>query len=39
VACARCAEGVNFDRFVERGGKKLCVACAEEAAAYYKPLS
>ena len=39
VACARCGEGVNFDRFVERGGERLCLACAEDAAVYYKPLA
>ena len=39
VACARCGEGVNFDRFVERGGERLCLACAEGAAVYYKPLA
>jgi formylmethanofuran dehydrogenase subunit E len=29
VACARCGEGVNFDRFVERDGERLCFGCAE----------
>lgn len=28
VACARCGEGVNFDRFVEKDGEKVCLACA-----------
>lgn len=28
LACARCGEGVNFDRFVERDGERLCLACA-----------
>ena len=39
VACARCGEGVNFDRFVERGGERLCLACAATADIYYKPLA
>ena len=37
--CPRCGEGVNFDRFVERGGERLCLACADEEAAYFKPLT
>ena len=35
VACARCGEGVNFDRCVERGGERLCVACAGGGSLYY----
>ncbi|HEV2578632.1 MAG TPA: FmdE family protein [Acidobacteriaceae bacterium] len=38
VACARCGEGVNFDRFVERDGERLCLACANPASLYYQPL-
>ena len=38
VACARCGEGVNFDRFVERGGERLCVACAGGGSLYYEKL-
>jgi formylmethanofuran dehydrogenase subunit E len=38
VACARCGEGVNFDRFVDRDGQRLCLACANTEALYYKPL-
>jgi len=37
VACARCGEGVNFDRFVERGGERVCLACAADVI-YYEPL-
>jgi formylmethanofuran dehydrogenase subunit E len=37
VACARCGEGVNFDRFVERDGQQLCLGCAADEV-YYKPL-
>ena len=29
VVCARCGEGVNFDRFVELGGERVCLGCAE----------
>ncbi|WP_263379012.1 FmdE family protein [Granulicella paludicola] len=37
VVCSRCGEGVNFDRFVEREGKRLCFGCASEKL-YYQPL-
>jgi formylmethanofuran dehydrogenase subunit E len=37
-ACARCGEGVNFDRFVERDSQRLCLACADTESLYYKPL-
>jgi formylmethanofuran dehydrogenase subunit E len=38
VACAKCGEGVNFDRFVERDGQRLCLACADAEDLYYRPL-
>ena len=38
VACARCGEGVNFDRFVEQDGERLCLACADPTNLYYQPL-
>ena len=38
LACARCGEGINFDRFVERDGERLCLACANPSALYYQPL-
>ncbi len=38
VACARCGEGVNFDRFIDRDGERLCLACANPSALYYQPL-
>jgi formylmethanofuran dehydrogenase subunit E len=38
LTCARCGEGVNFDRFIERHGERLCLACADESHRYYKPL-
>lgn len=34
--CAECGEGINFERFVERGEQILCLACA--GARYYTPL-
>jgi formylmethanofuran dehydrogenase subunit E len=37
VACARCGEGINYDRFVEREGETLCLACANPEQRYYKP--
>jgi formylmethanofuran dehydrogenase subunit E len=37
VVCSRCGEGVNFDRFIEREGEKLCLGCATETL-YYQPL-
>ncbi len=38
VACARCGEGVNFDRFAEVAGERLCLACAGTEKVYYRPL-
>jgi len=38
VACACCGEGVNFDRFIEREGERLCLACADAEGLYYRPL-
>ncbi len=38
VVCGRCGEGVNFDRFVERGGERLCLPCADAAKRYCEPL-
>ncbi len=38
VVCDRCGEGVNFDRFAEVAGERLCLACAEPAGLYYEPL-
>jgi formylmethanofuran dehydrogenase subunit E len=35
-ACAECGEGINFERFTERDGQMLCLACA--GARYYTPL-
>lgn len=38
LACARCGEGINFDRFVELDGERLCLACANPSSLYYQPL-
>ena len=38
VVCARCGEGVNFDRFAEQDGERLCLACAGAEPRYYLPL-
>jgi formylmethanofuran dehydrogenase subunit E len=38
LVCDQCGEGINFDRFVERAGQRLCRACAEPANLYYRPL-
>ncbi len=38
VVCARCGEGINFDRFVERDGERLCLGCAAPGGLYYRAL-
>ena len=38
LACSVCGEGINFDRFVERNGERVCLACAEPTQRYYQPL-
>ena len=39
VACAECGEGVNFDRFVEKYGMKLCLSCANPELRYWKSVA
>ncbi len=39
LVCPRCGEGVNFDRFTDRDGERLCVSCAEPSLRYYEPLT
>jgi formylmethanofuran dehydrogenase subunit E len=39
VACAACGEGINYDRFVERDGENLCLACANPEQRYYRPVA
>jgi formylmethanofuran dehydrogenase subunit E len=36
VTCAECGEGVNFDRFVEREGRRLCLSCADPGLQYWR---
>ncbi|SEF96978.1 formylmethanofuran dehydrogenase subunit E [Bryocella elongata] len=38
VVCDGCGEGVNFDRFIEREGQRLCLACAEPESVYFRAL-
>jgi formylmethanofuran dehydrogenase subunit E len=38
LTCARCGEGINFDRFVTRDDERLCLACAHPESLYYHPL-
>ncbi|HEX4039722.1 MAG TPA: FmdE family protein [Acidobacteriaceae bacterium] len=37
VACDECGEGINYDRFVEREGQRLCLSCAHPEQRYYRP--
>jgi len=39
VVCARCGEGINFGRFEELGGQKLCTTCAQPHLRYWTPNS
>jgi len=39
VICSRCGEGVNFGRFVESDGQRLCLSCADPALRYWQPES
>ena len=36
IVCAACGEGINYDRFIERDGQKLCMACAHPEQRYYR---
>ncbi len=38
LACDLCGEGINFDRFIERNGQRLCQSCADPSSLYYQPL-
>jgi formylmethanofuran dehydrogenase subunit E len=35
VICAQCGEGVNFGRFIEARGRKLCLSCADPRLRYW----
>ncbi len=37
ILCPRCGEGVNFGRFVEVDGQRLCLSCANPALRYWQP--
>jgi formylmethanofuran dehydrogenase subunit E len=39
IACARCDEGINYDREIVRDGETLCQGCADPGGRYYRPLS
>jgi len=39
IACDVCGEGINYDRFIRRDGKTLCMACAAPEERYYRPVS
>ena len=39
VACDECGEGINYDRFIRRDGKTLCLACAAPEERYYRSVS
>jgi formylmethanofuran dehydrogenase subunit E len=38
IVCAECGEGISYDRFIERAGEILCLACADPESRYYQPL-
>jgi formylmethanofuran dehydrogenase subunit E len=38
LLCAQCGEGVNFDRFVARDGRRFCLSCADPSLRYYETL-
>ncbi len=38
ICCARCGEGINYERFVEREGQILCRGCAAPEERYYRPI-
>ncbi|MBT9332186.1 FmdE family protein [Paracidobacterium acidisoli] len=39
IACAACGEGINYDRFVRREGRTLCLGCAYPEERYYRPVA
>ena len=38
ITCAKCGEGINYDREVVREGSTLCAGCAFAESRYYEPL-
>ncbi len=39
IACAKCGEGINYERHVLRDGETLCQGCAHPEQRYYQPLT
>lgn len=35
VVCSRCGEGINFNRYEELAGQKLCLSCAHPELRYW----
>lgn len=35
VICERCGEGINFGRYIEVGGMRLCLTCAQPDLCYW----
>jgi formylmethanofuran dehydrogenase subunit E len=35
VVCARCGEGINFARYEDVGGQRLCISCAHPELRYW----
>jgi formylmethanofuran dehydrogenase subunit E len=35
VVCARCGEGINFGRFEEIAGQRVCISCAHQDVRYW----
>ncbi len=38
LGCAVCGEGINYDRYIEREGQRICYGCANPKDRYYQPL-
>jgi formylmethanofuran dehydrogenase subunit E len=36
VICERCGEGVNFGRFADVEGRRLCLSCSDPALRYWQ---
>jgi len=37
VMCQECGEGVNFGRYADIGGRRLCLSCAHHESRYWTP--
>jgi len=38
ILCERCGEGINFGRYEDVAGVRLCLTCARPGLCYWKPL-